>query len=526
MAYQIFLESRPSQRSSYLCSDFARLIERSVGFTFPVSVHKVVFKTLQRLHKKVRNTKNRLSYSEVLEKDVLEKIVYDRSEAECSLVENLSEEEPEPEVEVDDDLECEKFGAKRSRQCVLHVSTKQQKRRLDPAYEEFCETAESEGITPTQLAGLFISRYSWMNDRTMTDLGERLAYGKGVQPSKLSTESAALIMADAEIGKSAYCKIASILKREGFDILPGYADVSQFNKKVTPVAKALQQPHTGIEFPLYPAVKMSFERTLLLIPDKLDSIVSSGLIKYSIKAGFDGSGSHSIFNQKGNMETNNIIMTMMCPLSIQTEDNVILWKEENPESSNTHRPLALQLGKETIESLKSFADLTEVILQLETTGFQSQVKEEMIRVKVQIRLTAMDRKACDAVTGLGGAFCDLCFLSKEEAHNLSKVPDIKVERTLESTQQICEQIPVKEDGDLVTARGDYEQRKGVKRAPTTKKEVESIQALHMLLRSTDWLLKLVYHESAGVNHWSESVNNRDLQFLKNAKKEVQVYHSS
>ena len=45
----------------------------------------------------------------------------------------------------------------------------------------------------------------------------------------------------------------------------------------------------------------------------------------------------------------------------------------------------------------------------------------------------------------------------------------------------------------------------------------------MLPRTTDWFLKLVYHESAGVSHWSQSVNNRDLQFLKNAKKQVQEH---
>ena len=62
----------------------------------------------------------------------------------------------------------------------------------------------------------------------------------------------------------------------------------------------------------------------------------------------------------------------------------------------------------------------------------------------------MDRKACDAVTGIGSAFCDLCFLSKEEAHNQSM--------DLESTQQICNHISVKDDGDLVTARGDLDKK--------------------------------------------------------------------
>ena len=43
----------------------------------------------------------------------------------------------------------------------------------------------------------------------------------------------------------------------------------------------------------------------------------------------------------------------------------------------------------------------------------------------------------------------------------------------------------------------------------------------MHLRGTDWILKLVYHEIACVNHWSESNNMRDLQFIKDGKKRVQ-----
>ena len=43
----------------------------------------------------------------------------------------------------------------------------------------------------------------------------------------------------------------------------------------------------------------------------------------------------------------------------------------------------------------------------------------------------------------------------------------------------------------------------------------------MHLRGTDWILKLLYHEIACVNHWSESNNMRDLQFIKDGKKRVQ-----
>ena len=56
-----------------------------------------------------------------------------------------------------------------------------------------------------------------------------------------------------------------------------------------------------------------------------------------------------------------------------------------------------------------------------------------------------------------------------------------------------------------------------------EKEVESSQALHLLLRGTDRILKVCYHKIAGVNHWSEASNMRDLGFIKQAKADVQQH---
>ena len=229
---------------------FSELVERSVGFSFPDSLYKRAFITLKRLHEKVRMSKRKGQKD--VDPEVWTRVLYDQNMADCSLVQNLSDGEPE---ETQDTEGSEKVSAKRPKHCNLGVSSKQQKRRLDQVYSTFCVTAESEGISPVQLAGLFISRHSWMADRTMAELGEKLAHKKQLQPSKISTEAAALIMADAEIGKSADCKIASILKKEECDILPAYSEVNKFHKKITPEVKVLPQPHTGIEFPLYPAVR-------------------------------------------------------------------------------------------------------------------------------------------------------------------------------------------------------------------------------------------------------------------------------
>ena len=40
-------------------------------------------------------------------------------------------------------------------------------------------------------------------------------------------------------------------------------------------------------------------------------------------------------------------MTMVTPLALKSGEDV-LWTEKNPSSADTQRPVALQLGKETI----------------------------------------------------------------------------------------------------------------------------------------------------------------------------------
>ena len=121
------------------------------------------------------------------------------------------------------------------------------------------------------------------------------------------------------------------------------------------------------------------------------------------------------------------------------------------------RPIILQLGKETIE-------------------------------------------AVDAVTGLGGAYCDLCFLSGDEAHKCGRVDEFSIQRSFEETNELAASL-ADEFGVIVPKRGAYDVRKGMVRPPTVEKEVESIQCLHMLLfpeivvflRTIDWVLKLTYH---------------------------------
>jgi hypothetical protein len=161
--------------------------------------------------------------------------------------------------------------------------------------------------------------------------------------------------------------------------------------------------------------------------------------------------------------------------------------------------------------------------EIEREVFPVTVGNNTIQVSVKIRITALDRKAADAVSGLGGAFCDLCHMSADQAHRCELLEEeLKITRDLEDTNALVSSL-INESGEVPTKKGDWDTRFGVIRPPTVEKEIESTQGLHLLLRATDWILKLAYHEIAEVNHWSEATNMRDIVFVKKAKETVQSH---
>ena len=116
------------------------------------------------------------------------------------------------------------------------------------------------------------------------------------------------------------------------------------------------------------AVQITAQRILETLPP---TVVPSYAIM-NIKFGFDGSGSHCIYHQLNNVKTNNIIMSMICPLSVNNDGNAV-WTQKSPNSPLTHRPLALQLGKESTESLQSLQIFDDDINEMESLGFTTNV---------------------------------------------------------------------------------------------------------------------------------------------------------
>ena len=331
--------------------------------------------------------------------------------------------------------------------------------------------------------GLLLTRY---DEKGAKDLGETLWNNRNVEEKQVSLETS-LIIYDCSLGRSTYTKQRKLLKSSGFDILPPWSKLNIERKSVTPNITQLPEPHIGIFSPLFDAVKITAERIILNLPLQIDITAELGSLKMDMKFGFDGSGSHAIYNQV-NVFSSNINMSMFCPLSIVDESGNDVWTQKSTNAPLSQRPVCLQMGKDaTLQSLTVFND---DIPKLLNEGFNVTKQDVTLQMKVNIKYYMLDMKA-HLYLGLGGAYCDLCHLSK----NLFTT---------------CDEL-VQEDGVILKRAGDYDTRAGVTAKPIATNSVLSVQVLlHAILHSFDHFLKTAVHVKAHVFDWTESPSSRNM----------------
>ena len=284
---------------------------------------------------------------------------------------------------------------------------------------------------------------------------------------------------------------------------------------MTPTSQLLEKPLTGVYFPLLSSIQITVSRILMTVTD-LD--LHSQNLNVKIKYGFDGSGGHSIYHQLNNVSTNNLIIAMFCPLSISNEKGEIIWVQDAPNVATSQRPLLVQMGKESIETLQSLQLFENDIKRLTDEG--TVVDDNNVKMTIQGHM--LDRKAAELYTGLGGSYCDLCEYSKEQCLQRDIVEGgFEITRDIDSINQIFIDL-VDDDGAICKVAGDYAIRGGVTNQPIAKHDVFSFQVLHALLRTFDTYMKTVVHVLAGVYQWSVGKMSVYNQFLIDKKKALQA----
>ena len=176
------------------------------------------------------------------------------------------------------------------------------------------------------------------------------------------------------------------LKSSGYDIFHPWRAIREHQYSITPDIKPLKEPYTGVAFSFKDAMEITAKR-ILSLPDVQNK---SPNLKLNIKFGFDGSGSHSIYNQSNNQQTHNIILTMFCPLNLVSSNGITLWEQQSPNNPLSHRPLQLQMGKESGEAIETLAEFNADMCLLKEEGMVLTNEEQNVNLTVDIKSHMMD----------------------------------------------------------------------------------------------------------------------------------------
>ena len=107
------------------------------------------------------------------------------------------------------------------------------------------------------------------------------------------------------------------------------------------------------------------------------------------------------------------------------------------------------MSKESTESIQSLTVFNDDIALLKSTGCSIKVDNKDTSMMVNIQSHMMDRKASNLLLGLGGVYCDLCDLSKEECLNPEQIEKgFEITREIESLHTIFADLG-QDDGSVL-----------------------------------------------------------------------------
>ena len=406
----------------------------------------------------------------------------------------------------------------KKRKSLDNLSRKQILRRTDEQFKSLEKFASDEGIELARVLGLFLTR---CKTKSMQDIGNQI-WLDGIKetPNQLPVQTSLTIYHDCNLGRQTYTQQRRIMSKTGVKVFPPWSHLRKMQSTITPVPVNLPAPYIGVHYPLSEAVKMTVSRIFKTIPN--EKLADLGpIVKHDIKFGFDGSGSHSLYNQKNNVDTSNIIITMICPLKIANENGMELWTQLSPNSPLTQRPISLQMGKESATSLRSLEIFNQDITDLQTDGFLLEHGGKHFNVHTKIQGCMMDMKAAHLYSGLGGCYCDLCSYTKLQCVDREIIEEgFTISRDIDDIHSRFNML-VQDDGTILKKRNDYDVREGMTTKPISTNQFISQQVLHSLLRNFDHFMKAAVHVKAGVIDWSESPSSINKQFLERAKTEIQ-----
>lgn len=358
------------------------------------------------------------------------------------------------------------------------VSPRQQARRMSEFDSVVKKTAKSELVSPTKLLTRSLMKKYPTKKKTgkvAKSLFKSKKDGDSVK-SPISNEQASAIYEAGKLSQRSYTNIRLILKNAGHDILPTYNQLENYRKTLRPQISQLPDSHKGVQYDYPEAIKLTTQRIFATLPET--SFKNLTEVVVNLHDGLDGSGGHSIFNQKGNAATNNIIMYMFRVESIiDAKNKKKVYENSLHCSENSARPVMLIMGKESRENITVAA---KAQMERRNTKFTITHNNKEINATVNAQMSMVDGKLDTLMGGYGGAYCTLCTSSKENCHDIKLIKaGFKIDRTLENTLEVVEKgFHLEENRE----KDDYSVRFGITQEPITTENMNFLHPLHKMLR--------------------------------------------
>ena len=171
------------------------------------------------------------------------------------------------------------------------TSQRHRYRRLQPLIDMIKDVAAEEQTSEYYLLGVCLHQLYYKTNKKIAELANNLLTLEDSR--KVTVETASNIKCYNNLGREGYQREVRALKTSGLDVLPSLKRVRDFEQSVTPTVRELANKQ-GVEFGYKEAVELSTKRIFQALANK--EIPHEDL---TLEDGLDGSGSHSVFNQKG-----------------------------------------------------------------------------------------------------------------------------------------------------------------------------------------------------------------------------------
>jgi hypothetical protein len=210
----------------------------------------------------------------------------------------------------------------------------------------------------------------------------------------------------------------------------------------------------------------------------------------------DGSGGHAEYSHLGKTRTTgHVFASYFTVNSIYDANEALLWDTLSRGHNSIYniRPIALFPEKESDHLLEAFAPLLEQeIKDIKANGLRLTLPSgQRVFAKLDKSLMSMaDGKIFTRLLQLEGAYCTMCDLSSEQAHDIAVILEgFTINRTIEGDHFCAGTLIDMETREIPRACGDYGTRAGLTGVPITKAELTRVMTVcHAKIHCFDWVV--------------------------------------